>query len=369
MIRARKSNNLESIKNAGIFSWSLIGLIIISAGIFYVLSLMKTAIIPGIIGIFIAYMLVPVVKLLRKKLRKVWAVTITYIIFIAIIFVLFFFIVPMVYEEFQSIIIKLPFYIHRFSIFMNNSIQNNTFLKNIENIIGIKFIPGNSNEVTQFLINNLNLDEFDVFKGATSLTKGVFNIVVNFIIGPILGFYILKDSDKIIMNFLKAIPDRSRHSMVTVINRINNVFENYIRGQLIDAAVIAVLTTIGMMVLKIEFSMLIGVMTFVFSLIPVIGPIIPIIPAAILALLASPIKALIVIIIFIGIHLINYFFISPHIMKNRTGVHPGLVLFSLIAGGSLFGWLGIFFAIPVVAVIQEIFRYYLIDKKSNYEIH
>jgi predicted PurR-regulated permease PerM len=363
MIKIKKRNNAETIRNIGIFSWSLIGLIIILTGIFYVLSLIKVAIIPGIIGIFIAYMLIPLVSLFRKKMKKIWAVTITYIIFIAILFVLFFFIVPLVFEEFRSVISKLPFYVHKISLFLNNLIKDNTFLKNLESITGTKFLPNSSLEVTQFFVNKFNFENFNIFKGATSVTKVIFNVVLNFIIGPLLGFYILKDSENFIVTFLKTIPARRKRTAANLINRINNVFENYIRGQLIDAAIIAVLATIGMMALKVEFSMLFGVMTFFFSLIPVIGPIITVIPAALSALLASPLKALLVIIIFIGVHLINYFFISPYIMKSRTGVHPGLILFSLIAGGALAGWLGIFLAIPVVAVIQEIVRYYLIDKK------
>jgi len=364
MFKVKKSSRTETIKNIGIFSWSLIGLIIILSGIFYVLSLMKVAIIPGIIAIFIAYMLIPVVNLLRKKMKKILAVAITYIIFIAIIFLLFFFIIPLVFEEFRSVIINLPFYIHKFSIFINSFINNNPFFKNLESITGTKFLPNSSLEVTKFFVNNFNFESFNIFKGATSLTKVIFNVVLNFIIGPLLGFYILKDSENFIVTFLKAIPARGKYTTVIIINRISNVFENYIRAQLIDAAIIAVLVTIGMMALKVEFSMLIGVLTFFFSLIPVIGPIIPIIPAAIFALLTSPLKALLVIIIFIGVYLVNHFFISPHIIKNRTRIHPGLVLFSLIAGGALFGWLGIFFAVPVVAVVQEIIKYYLIDKKT-----
>ncbi|MCL4385991.1 MAG: AI-2E family transporter [Cyanobacteria bacterium] len=365
MIKKLNKSNLDAIKNIGIYSWSLIGLILIIAGIFYVLSLIHIAIIPGIIGIFIAYMLIPVVKLLRRKIKKIWAVTITYIIFLAIVFVLFFFIIPLVYEEFRSIIIKLPFLMNKFSISINDFIKNNVFLKNIELLSGTKFLPNNSFEIAQFFANKLNLDNINIFKSATSLTKTILNIVLNFIIGPILGFYLLKDSEKIVILFLRIIPHKRKYTTIVIINRINNVFENYIRGQLMDAAIIALLVTIGMMILKVEFSMLIGVMTFVFSLIPVVGPIIPVIPAAISAVLSSPLKALIVITIFIGVHLINYFFISPYIMKNRTGVHPGLVLFSLIAGGALFGWLGIFLAIPVVAAFQEIFRYYLVEKKFN----
>ena len=365
MIRHKKSGGRETVRNIGIFSWSLIGLIIILYGIFYVLSLIKVAIIPGIIGVFIAYMLAPLVMLFRKKMKKIWAVTITYVIFIAIFFVLFFFIVPLVFEEFRSFIVNLPFYISKFSILINSLINENTFLQNLESISEIKFIPNSSLEVTKFFINNFNFESFNIFQGATSLTKLVFNIILNFIIGPVLGFYILKDSENFIMTFLKAVPSRGKRATAVIINRINNVFENYIRGQLIDAAIIALLATIGMMILKVEFSMLIGVMTFFFSLIPAIGPIIPIIPAVISALLTSPLKAVLVIVIFIGIYIINHFFISPHIIRNRIAVHPGLILFSLIAGGALFGWLGIFLAVPVVAVIQEILRYYMIDKKIS----
>jgi predicted PurR-regulated permease PerM len=324
---------------------------------------MHIAIIPGVIGIFIAYLLIPIVKFFKKKVKKIWAVTITYIIFLAIVFVLFLFIIPLVYKEFSSIVIKLPFLMNKFTAFINDFIKNNTFLKNIELLSGTKFLPNNSFEVAQYFADKLNLNNINIFKSATSLTRAVLNVVLNFIIGPILGFYILKDSDKFITLFLRIIPQRRKYKTVIIVNRINNVFENYIRGQLIDAAIIALLVTIGMMILKVEFAMLIGVITFVFSLIPIIGSIIPVIPAAILAILSSPLKALIVIIIFIGVHLINYFFIFPNIMKNRTAVHPGLVLFSLIAGGALFGWFGIFLAIPVVAIFQEMFRYYIIEKR------
>jgi predicted PurR-regulated permease PerM len=114
MIKTKKSTRTDTVRNIGIFSWSLIGFIIILAGIFYVLSLIKAAIIPGLIGIFIAYMLIPLVHIFRKKMKKIWAVSLTYIIFLTIIFVMFFFLVPMVFEEFRSVIAKLPFYINRF---------------------------------------------------------------------------------------------------------------------------------------------------------------------------------------------------------------------------------------------------------------
>lgn len=364
MHKLKKTGSIQTMGSIGIFSWSLIGLVIIIVGIFYVLSLLKIAIIPAIIGVFIAYMLLPLVKILRKKLKKIVAVSITYVIFLIIIFVIFFFIIPLVIDEFKSFIIKLPIYIYRFSLFVSNNLKNNILLKSIEEMTGLSFLPGNPLEVTKYFIENINLSEINLFRGAASFTVTIINVVINFIIGPVLGFYILKDSDKLVVNIVKAIPERTKLHSVSLINRVNNVFEKFIRGQFLDAAILAIILTISLGILKIEFASLIGVMIFVFCLIPVFGLIFPAIPAIILALLSSPMKALVVFLIFIGVYIINYFFILPFIMKDRTGVHPGIIILSIIAGWALFGWLGVFIAVPVVAILQEILKFYLVEKAN-----
>ena len=365
MHKLKKTGSIRTMGSIGIFSWSLIGLIIIIVGFLYVLSLVKIAIIPAIIGVFIAYMLLPLVKLLRKKLSKILSVSITYIIFLILIFVVFFFIIPLVIDEFNSFIIKLPIYIYRFSLFVSNNLKNNILLKSIEEMTGLSFLPGNPFEVTKFFIDNINISEINIFRGAASVTVTIINIVINFIIGPILGFYILKDSDKFVVNIVKAIPERTKLQSITLINRVNNVFEKFIRGQFLDAAILAIILTISLSILKIEFASLIGVMIFVFCLIPVFGLIFPAIPANILALLSSPMKALIVILIFAGVYIINYFFILPFIMKDKTGIHSGIIILSIIAGWALFGWLGVFVAVPVVAIIQEILKFYLVEKSGS----
>jgi predicted PurR-regulated permease PerM len=167
-----------------------------------------------------------------------------------------------------------------------------------------------------------------------------------------------------IVNLVKAIPEKTKLQSITLINRVNNVFEKFIRGQFLDAAILAIILTIFLSVLKVEFASLIGVMIFVFCLIPVFGLIFPAIPAIILALLSSPMKALIIFLVFVGVYIVNYFFILPFIMKDKTGVHPGIIILSIIAGGALFGWLGVFIAVPAVAILQEILKFYLVEKSN-----
>lgn len=326
---------------------------------------MKTAIIPLLIGVIIAYMLIPLVKLFEKKMRKIFAVSITYFIFIAIIFVLMFFIIPLVIEQFKTFVGKIPLYLEGITKFLNDYLKNSILMKNLGNIIGTESIPADSQEITKYILNTLNLNNINIFQSATTVTKTVFNIVINFIIGPILGFYILKDTDIIVNTFLKITPRRYKNQAVTILNKINNVFGKYVRGQLIISLIVGILCTIVLLILKVDFAVLLGFTAGIFNLIPFLGPIIGAIPAALTALFISPLRALLVVILFIAVQQIDNYIISPNIMKYQVGLHPGVIIFSLIAGGAVFGWFGLLLAVPTVAIIQEILRYYLIEKKQS----
>ena len=360
-----KPDNAYLMKKIGIFSWSLIGLLILIALLFYVLSLMKAAILPLLIGIIIAYMLIPLVKLLRKKMRKIFAVSITYLLFLSIIFVLLFFIIPIVIEQFKIFVGKIPFYLEGITGFLNNFLKNNAMLKNLGNIIGKESIPSNSQEITQYILNGFNFANINIFQSATSITKTAFSIVLNFVIGPVLGFYILKDADVIASTFIKIMPPKYRNQSAILVNKINKVFGKYIRGQLIISLIIGTLCTIVLLILRVDFAVFLGFTAGILNIIPFLGPVIGAIPAALTALFISPIKALLVVILFIAVQQIDNYFISPNIMKHQVGVHPGVIIFSLITGGAIFGLFGLLLAVPTVAIIQEILRYYIIEKKQS----
>ena len=119
-----------------------------------------------------------------------------------------------------------------------------------------------------------------------------------------------------------------------------------------------------LLILKVDFAVLLGFIAGLFNIIPLLGPIIGAIPAALAALFISPLKAALVILLFIAIQQIDNYVISPNIMKYQVGVHPGIIIFSLMAGGALLGMWGLIIAVPTVAVLQEILRYYLFEKNK-----
>ncbi|NQT66181.1 MAG: AI-2E family transporter, partial [Actinobacteria bacterium] len=211
-MRIRKpSNGIKTIKNIGIFSWSVIGFLLITALFFYIIYLIRIAIIPLILAIAIAYLLTPIVTLLQKKMRRVFAVTITYIIFIGIIFTIFFFIIPIIIDQFRTFMDKFPAYIENLTRIINDFLQKSIIIKNAEGLIGKEIIPKDVSSITQYFISSLNLEEIDIFQRATTVGMLVFNTVLYLIVGPLLGIYILNYAHKIKTTFIKIIPKRFKN--------------------------------------------------------------------------------------------------------------------------------------------------------------
>ncbi len=357
-------NGNNKIKDIGIFSWSIFGLLLIIALFFYIIYQIRLAIIPLIIAIIIAYLLTPIVTLLQKKMRRIFAVTIAYIIFIGIIFVLFFFIIPVIIDQFRTFIDKFPIYMDNLAGIINDFLDKSPLIVSVENIIGKEIAPIDASGITKFLIDRLNLEEIDIFQRATNFGKSVINVVLYLIVGPLLGIYILNSGDRMREIFLKALPRKYKIKANIILNRINKVIGRYIRTRILISILVGILSTIVLLVLKVDLAIMLGFTAGLFNMIPLLGPIIGAIPAALAALFISPLKALIVILFYIAIQCLDGYLISPNVLKYQIGVHPGITIFSLMVGGVLLGFWGFLIAVPTAAVLQEILKYYLFEKNK-----
>ncbi|MDD5600479.1 MAG: AI-2E family transporter [Actinomycetota bacterium] len=359
------SGNNEKIKKIGVFSWSIIGLLIIVALVFYLIYLIRSAIIPLIIAVAIAYLLTPLVIILQKKMRRVFAVTITFLIFIGIIFTTLFFVIPVIIDQFKTFINSLPLYIENLSKIINDFLKNSLFIKNIENITGEEIVTKDASIIADYFLSMIETKEIDVFQGITTFGRSVVDVILYIVVGPLLGLYILLYSDRIRPFFMKILPARFRKDTNVVLDIINKVAGKYITTQILVSIVVGILCTIVLLILKVDLAVLLGFIAGFFNIIPLIGPIIGAIPAALTALFVSPLTALIVIISFTAIQQIDNYVISPNIMKYRVGVHPGIIIFSLMAGGALMGFWGLLIAVPVVAIVQELIKYYFFEKNKR----
>jgi predicted PurR-regulated permease PerM len=134
-----------------------------------------------------------------------------------------------------------------------------------------------------------------------------------------------------------------------LLTQINAVLSGFIRGHLLVALIVALISFLGLSILQVDFALLIGFTAGILDIVPYFGPIIGALPAVVIALLESPLKALYVIVLFFIIHQLESTIVSPKILGDRVGLHPLAVVFVLLAGGQLAGIVGVLLAVPVTA--------------------
>ena len=299
---------------------------------------------PFYVGIFLAYLLDPLVdKMEKRKINRGLSSALVLIFFTVCFFTIFLLVFPILIKQFNGFLVYFP-----------------NLINNTENIINqiIQYIQNN-------ILNNYNDEIIISFKDPiTVIFKKVFNklmlssmAIFNFlgflIITPIVTWYILRDWDKIIKKIKKNIPIVNKRKLNKNINEIDNILSIYFRGQFLVSISLALYYIISFFVLDIEYFLFLGLLAGALSLLPVIGILISLILTLLLVFLQfyDYYYILYVLLIFAFAQLIESNILTPKIIGKKLGLHPIVVIFSIVIFGSLFGIFGIFFAIPVTAII------------------
>ena len=201
-----------------------------------------------------------------------------------------------------------------------------------------------------------------------NITTGVYNVVraiFNVIIGFIVSVYVLMTKEKFIGQAKKIIyaifRPRYGNVVMEVGRKADEVFGGFFIGKIIDSMIIGVLCFFGLTLLKMPYILLISVIVGVTNVIPFFGPYIGAIPSAVLILLNDPIKGLYFLIFILVLQQLDGNVIGPKILGNSTGLSAFWVVFSILLGGGLFGFVGMIMGVPTFAVV-----YYIITMLINH---
>jgi len=206
----------------------------------------------------------------------------------------------------------------------------------------------------------------------SSVAQETINIVLSIASGLLwlifilmITFYLLKDADRLIEQLDRLPPQDYRQDFVRLRQQIADVWNAFLRGQLLLGVVIAVVTTAGCMALGIRYAPVLGLLAGLLEVVPSIGPTIAAVPAILLALfqentlfgMSNFWYAVLVAGMYIVIQQLENNLIVPRILGRSLNLHPVLVLIAVVVGGSLGGVLGILLAAPTLATIRVIGRY------------
>ena len=287
-------------------------------------------------------------KFIKKKARSLSVVTV-YIIALLLIIILLNVILPVVIESVQDLINNIQGYYEK-AIQSYQNLPEDSWLKSgIANEIA-KSIQGI--DIKQYI----NLDNIISYViNAISAVTSVFNVFV----AVIVSIYILVERDKI-MSFIKKLTyvmfkEKTYKNIDKYFNHSNEIFFKFIASQFLDAVVVGVLVTIALSIMQIKYAPLFGFLIGLFNMIPYIGAIIAVAIVAIINLITGGFSQTIwMLIVIIILQQIDANIINPKIVGQSLKVSPLLVMLAITIGGAYFGILGMFLAVPVMAVLKII---------------
>lgn len=328
---------------------------------------------PFVLGIIVAYLFyIPCrklesvyrkikIKFIAKKARILSIFTV-YLIAILICVLGIKFVIPSITKSIIDLTSNLQDYYNNALEIVNNlpedSILNRINAKEI--IEEIKQV-----DITKY-INMSNL--VDYAKGAMGVVSNIFS----FFVALIVSVYILIERTEI-LNFIKkflkvTVKNNTYKSIGKYFNKTNDVFFKFILGQLIDALVVGILTSIAMIILDVKYAVLLGFLIGVSNLIPYIGAIIGVIIAVLITIFTGGIsKAIWMALVVIILQQIDANIINPRIIGNTLKISPILVIFAVTVGGAYFGILGMFLAVPIIAVMKIFILDYIEFKNKQIE--
>ena len=325
---------------------------------------------PIIIGLVLAYLLNPVMKFLErhlykllkdraktdgkaKKMARVFAIAGAIIFMIAVIVLLIAAIVPSVTDSIMGIVDTLP--TNLVKMMQEGRLGNYEVADTIGDAL-TKLTDYVENWATQTLLPQARTYLIQITSGVINMVKAMFN----FVIGIIVAVYVLMIKERLIGQSKKVIyaifKPRQGNIIVETMHKADDIFGGFIIGKIIDSAIIGVICYVGCSILRIPDTMLVSVIIGVTNIIPLFGPFIGAIPALLLVVIQSPWHALYLLIFIIVLQQVDGNIIGPKILGDSTGLTSFWVMFAILIGGGMFGFLGMLLGVPVFALIYYIMR-------------
>ena len=307
------------------------------------------------------------------RLRKPLSLILSFAIFFAVIILLMSIIIPQISSSIQGVVDNFGAYYNSFQTWVFN--------------VAARF--GFETETTSDIFESINevitnytggdfstasgiIDVGSVVKGITNylfphifdFTKNVYNVFYNGILSVVVSIYYLANKE-MLMNQIKKmtysyVPKKHLGKVLRIVDICNNKVGKFLYGKIIDSIIIGLLCFIVLKIVGIEYAVLLSVFVGVTNIIPFFGPIIGAIPGVILLLMINPLQALIFMIIIIIVQQLDGNVIGPMILGDQLGISGFWIMFSVLVGGGLFGFVGLLLSVPIFAVI-----YMLMGEKVN----
>ena len=334
----------------------LLLLILFSFAVLYVFG---GILMPVLVALVIAYLLdVPVTRLENIGIRRSLATSFTLIVFLFICFISAVALLPIISKQGVNLVKEIPL------IWESAQQWLTTLPEKYPSVIEVGYIKSMMAGVNERVVS---LGEF-VLSASFSSLGNVAAILIYIILVPLMVFFMLNDKGFFVESISKILP-KERLLITQVGEEMNTQIANYIRGKVIEIVIVGVVSTIAFSILDLRFGLLLGVLVGFSVLIPYIGAAVVTIPVAIVALFQFGLSAEFgyVMLVYGVIQALDGNLLVPILFSEAVSLHPLYIIIAVLLFGGLWGFWGVFFAIPLATLVKALLSAWSTPKTATNE--
>lgn len=323
-----------------------------------VVHALQPILMPFLVSALLAYMANPIVdKLTRYQLSRTFSAVLIFVALTLIMSLLVFLLVPLLQNQINVLLLRIPEFI---------SWLETTIVPWLEERLGGQDI--NLEIIRQLFSQHWQAAGHVAGSVLSRITTSTYTIVLlltNLLLIPVVTFYLLRDWHQLLRGIRSLLPRSMEAKVVELVHEGNEVLGAFFRGQLLVMLGLGLIYSLGLYMVGLDVALAIGILAGLMSIVPYLGFIVGILAASIAAIMQfGDVWSLIYVALVFGVgQVAESALLTPLLVGDRIGLHPVAVIFAVMAGGQLFGFVGVLLALPAAAVIMVLLRnaheYYL----------
>lgn len=319
-----------------------------------VLFVLREIMLPFVAGMAVAYFLDPAAdKLEEWGLSRSLATTVITVVFFLVFVLFLLLLVPVIYEQLIGFAARVPGYVDRLREVIRPLVYDAIKAAGIDTATDVKgALASYGQKIVEWIGS--------VAQGVWSGGMALINLLSLIFITPIVAFYLLRDWDLLVARVDGWLPLHRADDIRQIFREVDKVLAGFARGQAIVCLTLAVYYALALSLIGVEFGLVIGIVSGLISFVPFVGAAFGFVASVGVALVQfwpDYLPIALVLAVYVVGQVAEGNFLTPRFVGSRVGLHPVWVVFGLLAGGTLFGFVGVLIAVPVAAVVGVLIRF------------
>jgi len=345
-----RDDSVGGFRRIGIVAWSLLGTLLLLGAIGWVLARFSFLLPAVVLALAVTFVLNPVVTWLENRGLARWMGScLSYLAVTGALTLIGFLLIPSLAEQGRELADDFP-------TIYDDLVAD---VEGFADRVGLTVDLPDYDELRD-RISEQQGDFFDEQWGRISeITLGILETALLLVLGPVIAFYLLLDLPSVRRRFFRLVPISYRDEVAHLGRLLGGAVGGFLRGQVLVALIVGVMTSVGFLLIGLPFWLLIGLIAGFLNIIPFVGPWVGGALGVGVALATRDVETAVYAgLVALVVQQIDNHFVSPTVLRATVKIHPGVIILGLIAGGSLFGFWGLVLVVPVMATTKIVIGHF-----------